>query len=92
MWEQEKQHKAKFEELINKYRARPSFLSPLWNVAGFALGAGKQKIILSVLGIVIKAFFFFFFKSCTDFEEHFATILSRFQKRFWEYFEKTLTT
>lgn len=42
MWEQEKVHKAKFEELINKHRVRPTALVPLWNIAGFALGAGKN--------------------------------------------------
>jgi 3-demethoxyubiquinol 3-hydroxylase len=40
MWDQEKVHKAKFEELINKHRVRPTFMIPFWNVAGFALGAG----------------------------------------------------
>lgn len=40
MWEQEKEHKAKFEELINKYRVRPTMLVPVWNIAGFVLGAG----------------------------------------------------
>lgn len=40
MWEQEKEHLQKFEELIPKYRARPSALLPFWNVAGFVLGAG----------------------------------------------------
>lgn len=40
MWEQEKVHKAKMEELINKYRVRPTIFTPLWNIAGFALGAG----------------------------------------------------
>ncbi|XP_011153559.1 5-demethoxyubiquinone hydroxylase, mitochondrial [Harpegnathos saltator] len=40
MWEQEKRHRAKFEELIRKYRVRPTVLTPLWNVAGFVLGAG----------------------------------------------------
>lgn len=41
MWDQEKEHKAKFEELIPRYRVRPTVLVPLWNVAGFALGAGE---------------------------------------------------
>lgn len=41
MWDQEKEHKAKFEELIPRYRVRPTVLIPLWNVAGFALGAGE---------------------------------------------------
>jgi len=40
MWEQEKEHRAKFEDLINKYRVRPTALVPIWNVAGFVLGAG----------------------------------------------------
>ena len=38
MWDEEKAHLAKFNELIPKYRARPSALLPLWNIAGFALG------------------------------------------------------
>lgn len=38
MWEQEKVHLAKFEELIPKYRVRPSLLLPIWNAAGYALG------------------------------------------------------
>lgn len=40
MWDQEKEHKAKFEELIPKYRVRPTVLLPIWNVAGYVLGAG----------------------------------------------------
>ncbi|XP_012275852.1 5-demethoxyubiquinone hydroxylase, mitochondrial [Orussus abietinus] len=40
MWEQEKRHREKFEELIVKHRARPTVLTPVWNVAGFLLGAG----------------------------------------------------
>lgn len=38
MWDEEKAHLAKFNELIPKYKARPSALLPLWNVAGYALG------------------------------------------------------
>ena len=41
MWEQEKKHLEVFEKLIPKYRARPTVLLPIWNVAGFVLGAGK---------------------------------------------------
>ena len=41
MWDQEKAHKAKFEELIPQHRVRPTVLVPVWNVAGFALGAGR---------------------------------------------------
>lgn len=40
MWEQEIKHREKFEELISKYRVRPTVMTPLWNLAGFALGAG----------------------------------------------------
>jgi ubiquinone biosynthesis monooxygenase Coq7 len=40
MWEQEKVHRQKFEELIQKYGVRPTALLPVWNVAGFLLGAG----------------------------------------------------
>ncbi|XP_014615656.1 PREDICTED: 5-demethoxyubiquinone hydroxylase, mitochondrial isoform X2 [Polistes canadensis] len=40
MWDQEKKHRAKFEELIRKYRARPTVFTPVWNIAGFVLGAG----------------------------------------------------
>ncbi|CAF2993652.1 unnamed protein product [Rotaria socialis] len=44
MWDEEKAHLAKFNELIPKYKARPSILLPLWNVAGFALGAGTALL------------------------------------------------
>lgn len=38
MWDQEKKHRSKFEELIRKHRVRPTVMTPIWNVAGFALG------------------------------------------------------
>lgn len=41
MWDQEKKHRAKFEELIVKHRVRPTVMTPIWNVAGFVLGAGS---------------------------------------------------
>ncbi|KPJ10192.1 Ubiquinone biosynthesis protein COQ7-like [Papilio machaon] len=44
MWEQEKKHREKFEELICKYRVRPTIMTPLWNVAGFVLGAGTALL------------------------------------------------
>ncbi|XP_065573309.1 5-demethoxyubiquinone hydroxylase, mitochondrial-like [Artemia franciscana] len=44
MWDQEKEHKEKFEELIPKYRARPTALLPIWNVAGWVLGAGSALL------------------------------------------------
>jgi ubiquinone biosynthesis monooxygenase Coq7 len=39
MAEQEQNHLARFESLIVERRVRPTLLSPLWHVAGFALGA-----------------------------------------------------
>ncbi|XP_078461212.1 NADPH-dependent 3-demethoxyubiquinone 3-hydroxylase, mitochondrial [Lampetra planeri] len=44
MWDQEKEHLAKFEELISRHRVRPTALLPLWNVAGFLLGAGSALL------------------------------------------------
>lgn len=44
MWDQEKHHLKTFEELIPRYRARPTVMMPLWNVAGFVLGAGSALI------------------------------------------------
>lgn len=40
MWDQEKVHRATFEKLIVKYRVRPTALTPIWNAAGYLLGAG----------------------------------------------------
>ena len=39
MADQEQEHIEKFNELIIEKRVRPTALLPLWNVAGFALGA-----------------------------------------------------
>nr|AEX09207.1 ubiquinone biosynthesis-like protein [Pandinus cavimanus] len=44
MWDQEKYHLKTFEQLIPKYRARPTALLPFWNVAGFLLGAGTALL------------------------------------------------
>ncbi|XP_063976958.1 5-demethoxyubiquinone hydroxylase, mitochondrial [Diachasmimorpha longicaudata] len=44
MWEQEKRHREKFEELIKKHRVRPTAMLPLWNAAGFVLGAGTALL------------------------------------------------
>ena len=49
MWDEEKAHLAKFKELIPKYKARPSVLLPLWNIAGYALG----KVIVIFFAFVI---------------------------------------
>merc|ERR1712087_261291 len=40
MWEHEKAHLAKFEELLKEYKVTPTILIPLWKLAGFTLGAG----------------------------------------------------
>ena len=44
MWDQEKEHKKKFEELLPKYKIRPTALLPVWNIAGFVLGAGTALV------------------------------------------------
>ncbi|WP_028796353.1 demethoxyubiquinone hydroxylase family protein [Thalassobaculum salexigens] len=44
MQQQEEKHLAAFEKLIVERRARPTLLHPLWNVAGFALGAGTALL------------------------------------------------
>lgn len=40
MADQELEHIEKFEKLIISERVRPTALLPLWNIAGYALGAG----------------------------------------------------
>lgn len=44
MWDQEKEHRKQFEILIRKYRVRPTVLTPIWNIAGFVLGAGTALL------------------------------------------------
>jgi ubiquinone biosynthesis monooxygenase Coq7 len=44
MKEQEEVHREKFEQLITERRVRPTLLTPLWHVAGFALGAGTAML------------------------------------------------
>ncbi|XP_075292721.1 NADPH-dependent 3-demethoxyubiquinone 3-hydroxylase, mitochondrial [Opisthocomus hoazin] len=44
MWNQEKDHLKKFNELMVAYRVRPTVLLPFWNVAGFVLGAGTALL------------------------------------------------
>ena len=44
MAEQEQKHLDHFDELIVARRVRPTVLSPLWNVAGFALGVGSALL------------------------------------------------
>ena len=44
MEEQEREHLAKFNELMGQRRVRPTVLQPLWHVLGFALGAGTALL------------------------------------------------
>ena len=44
MADQEQEHIDKFNELIVEHRIRPTALLPLWNVAGFALGASTALL------------------------------------------------
>ncbi len=39
MADQEKEHLETFDRLINERRVRPTALAPVWNAAGYALGA-----------------------------------------------------
>ena len=44
MAEQEAQHRKTFEELMTARKVRPTVLAPIWNVAGYALGAGTALL------------------------------------------------
>jgi len=44
MKEQEEAHREKFEKFIAERRVRPTLLSPIWHVAGYALGAGTALL------------------------------------------------
>lgn len=44
MWDQEKKHLERFDHLVGEMRVRPSLLRPLWEVAGFAVGAGTALL------------------------------------------------
>jgi ubiquinone biosynthesis monooxygenase Coq7 len=44
MAEQEKKHLAAFDRLLPERRVRPTLLSPLWHVAGFAMGAATALL------------------------------------------------
>lgn len=44
MAEQEAVHRAKFDALLARRGVRPTALQPVWNVAGFALGAATALI------------------------------------------------
>jgi 3-demethoxyubiquinol 3-hydroxylase len=44
MAEQERRHLERFEKLVIERRVRPTVLTPLWNVAGYALGAASALL------------------------------------------------
>ena len=44
MAEQERRHLERFERLVRERRVRPTALSPLWHVAGYALGAATALL------------------------------------------------
>ncbi len=44
MKEQEDVHLERFNNLIRERKARPSLLTPVWHMAGFALGAGTALL------------------------------------------------
>jgi 3-demethoxyubiquinol 3-hydroxylase len=44
MAEQEKVHRAKFDQLLAERGVRPTALQPFWHVAGYALGAGTALL------------------------------------------------
>lgn len=44
MAKQEAAHLAEFDKLVAERRVRPTFLQPLWHVAGFALGAATAAL------------------------------------------------
>jgi ubiquinone biosynthesis monooxygenase Coq7 len=44
MADQERKHLERFDRLVNERHVRPTALSPLWDVAGFALGAATALL------------------------------------------------
>ena len=44
MADQEQEHIDKFNELILEHKVRPTALLPIWNIAGFALGASTALL------------------------------------------------
>ncbi|XP_072319701.1 5-demethoxyubiquinone hydroxylase, mitochondrial [Eucyclogobius newberryi] len=44
MWDQEKKHLERFNEILAENRIRPTALLPLWNIAGFVLGASTALL------------------------------------------------
>jgi ubiquinone biosynthesis monooxygenase Coq7 len=44
MADQEKRHLERFDAMMSERRVRPTVLQPVWNVAGFALGAATALL------------------------------------------------
>ncbi|MBB4265083.1 demethoxyubiquinone hydroxylase family protein [Roseospira visakhapatnamensis] len=44
MRDQEREHLATFERLVRERRVRPTAMTPVWHVMGFALGAGTALL------------------------------------------------
>jgi len=44
MAQQEERHRAFFDRMLAERRVRPTLLQPIWNVAGFALGAATAAL------------------------------------------------
>ncbi|KPP78898.1 Ubiquinone biosynthesis protein COQ7-like [Scleropages formosus] len=44
MWDQEKKHLQKFDEILAENRVRPTALLPFWNITGFLLGASTALL------------------------------------------------
>lgn len=44
MWDQEKKHLQKFNEILAENRVRPTALLPIWNITGFMLGASTALL------------------------------------------------
>ncbi|CAI2169424.1 14814_t:CDS:2 [Funneliformis geosporum] len=44
MWEQEKFHLKTFDEIIARFRVRPTILRPIWEAVGFIVGAGTAMM------------------------------------------------
>ncbi|HCP19541.1 MAG: demethoxyubiquinone hydroxylase family protein [Candidatus Puniceispirillum sp. TMED52] len=85
MRDQEQEHLDTFENLLNEYQVRPSLLSPLWNGAGFVLGAvtaamGPKAAMACTIAVeeVIGTHYDKQAKSLKD-EDELATTLERFR-------------
>ena len=55
MWDQEKEHLQKFEQIIAERRVRPTVLVPLWNIAGYVLGTVRDVSVRKSLEVYVLA-------------------------------------